>query len=175
MFPEWIADIPRVVGISSGSNETGVTFTITGRNHLGDVVTEDVTGPNATTANSTTLFRAITSIAISGAATGAITVGTTGEVNTPWIPLNLHQTPFNVGMTIELADSPTVTYNVQHTLDDVQDLSVTPTALNHEDLNSKTTTDDGNYAFPIRAMRLNMTGFTAGTVQFGYAQAGLSN
>jgi len=157
-LPEWIADVPRVIKVTSDADDSGNIFTVTGENQLGQVVTEDIAGPDGTptSTDGTTLFRRIISIAIDGAAVGDIIVGTTDAVNTPWIPLNQTVSP------------------VQHTMDDVQDTSVTPTATDHADLTAKTATDDGNYAFPVRAIRVEMTSFTAGTVQFGYTQAGIS-
>jgi hypothetical protein len=53
-----------------------------------------------------------------------------------------------------------VTYSVQHTFDDLYNPAVTPVWFNHAFVNGATTSQDGNYAFPISAMRLNVTAGT---------------
>lgn len=78
-----------------------------------------------------------------------------------WIPLDYKQNPFNVGLGLVI--SGTNTTDVEHTFDDIYDSSVTPTAFKHSTLVSKTANADGNYAFPIRAVRLNVTAYTSGS------------
>lgn len=79
-----------------------------------------------------------------------------------WAPTNRKQTPFNVGLGVVVSGG--LTYTVEHTFDDVQDSSVTPTPFSNDGLTSKTTNDDGNYSFPVSAIRLNVTSFTSGSV-----------
>lgn len=78
-----------------------------------------------------------------------------------WIPLDYRQSPFNVGLGLVISGTNTV--DVEHTFDDVFDSSVTPTAFKHSTLTAKTANADGNYAFPIRAVRINVTAYTSGT------------
>ena len=80
---------------------------------------------------------------------------------TAWIPLDYKQNPFNVGLGLVI--SGTNTTDVEHTFDDIFDSSVTPTAFKHSTLVGKTANADGNYAFPIRAVRLNVTAYTSGS------------
>ena len=76
---------------------------------------------------------------------------------TAWIPLDYKQSPFNVGFGVVVTG--TVTYDIEHTFEDV--FSVTsPTAFKHATLVSQTANKDGNYAFPIRAVRVNVTAGT---------------
>ncbi len=72
------------------------------------------------------------------------------------IPLDYTQAPFNVGIGTVLS-SGSATWSVQHTFDDVQDSTVTPVWFNNSGINAVTANTDGNYAFPIRAIRLNVT------------------
>ena len=66
----------------------------------------------------------------------------------------------------------TLTYDVEHTFDDIFDPAVTPTWFKHSSVVSKTSVNaDGNYAFPIRAMRLNVTAWTSGTAVLTVIQA----
>jgi len=81
---------------------------------------------------------------------------------TAWIPLDYKQSPFNVGLGLVISGG-TLTADVEHTFDDVFDTSITPTAFKHSTLVGKTANADGNYAFPIRAVRINVTAHTSGT------------
>lgn len=73
--------INRRVYITSAGNDSGVTFTVTGtywtpQGFWGQ--TETITGANASKVSTTKAFATVTSIAISGAAAGAVTVGVNG-------------------------------------------------------------------------------------------------
>ena len=85
----------------------------------------------------------------------------TGVGTSAWIPLDYKQSPFNVGFGV--VTNGTVTYDIEHTFDDVFDSSITPTAFKHSYLTSQTTNKDGNYAFPINAVRINNTAGTGTT------------
>lgn len=78
-----------------------------------------------------------------------------------WIPLDYKQSPFNVGFGVVV--NGTVTYDIEHTFDDVFDSAVTPTAFKHATLVAQTTNKDGNYIVPIRAIRINNTAGTGST------------
>ena len=80
---------------------------------------------------------------------------------TAWIPVDYKQSPFNVGFGVVV--SGTLTYDIEHTFDDVFDSTVTPTAFKHATVVSQTTNKDGSYTAPVRAIRLNVTAFTSGS------------
>jgi len=88
-------------------------------------------------------------------------ISITGTGTTAWIPLDYKQSPFNVGMGIVV--NGTVTYDIEHTFDDILAQGTTPTAFKHSSLTAQTTNKDGNYAFPIRAIRINNTAGTGTT------------
>jgi hypothetical protein len=71
------------VSITGVSNESGKTFTIVGKTVAGVTVTETVTGPNATTVYSTNYFAFVSSVSVSAATAGAITVGYGGALALP--------------------------------------------------------------------------------------------
>ena len=100
-----------------------------------------------------------------------VTVTNTG-VSAP-IPLDNYISPFNVGMgAVVVSGSPT--YTVQHSFDNpLADgySAASATWFNHPDLSSETTNQDGNYAFPVAAVRMNVTG--TGVVKFTVIQAGI--
>jgi len=68
---------------------------------------------------------------------------------------------FNVGFGCVI--SATATYTVQHTFDDIYNTAITPTWFNNSIATAQTTNKDGNYAFPVAAIRLSVTAST-GTV-----------
>lgn len=72
--------------ITSAGDDSGITFTITGIK-VGDltntVVSEVVTGPNATTATSANYYARVDSITASGASAGNVKIGTTGSLALP--------------------------------------------------------------------------------------------
>lgn len=88
-------------------------------------------------------------------------ISITGSGTTAWIPLDYKQNPFNVGLGVVI--NGTVTYDIEHTFDDIFDTAVTPTAFKHSVLTAQTTNKDGNYAFPVRAVRINNTAGTGTT------------
>lgn len=89
--------------------------------------------------------------------------------STSWVKLDTKANPFNVGFGC-VVTSGTPTYKVEHTFDDV-DVAVTPTAFDHISVTGQTINKDGNYAFPVAAVRLTVTSGT-GTVTMTTIQAG---
>jgi hypothetical protein len=104
-----------------------------------------------------------------------ITVGsaTTSAV----IPLDQYISPFNIGIGVSLSVGASLTYKVQHTLDDVFSPTFnasTAVWYDHATLTGKTASADGNYASPVTAIRLNVTPWTSGTATINVLQAGLT-
>jgi len=82
----------------------------------------------------------------------------TGAGSTGWVPVDYTQNQFGIGFGV--VTSGTVNYTVQHTFDDVFDPTVTPTAFDHSAVAAQTTNKDGNYAFPIAAVRVTVNSGT---------------
>ena len=102
-------------------------------------------------------------------------VSQTGTGSSTTIPMNLDSTPFNVGFGVVVTG--TVNYTIQHTFDDPFASNFDPstaTWFNHTDLTSQSTSQDGNYAFPVRAIRLNVSS-TDDDINFYIAQAGIGS
>ena len=81
--------------------------------------------------------------------------------------------PFNVGFGVVVTGS--VVYTVQHTFDDVFSTTYVPASgnwFNHPTIIGATISQDGNYAFPVSAIRLNLTSGT-GSINGVFIQAGL--
>lgn len=87
--------------------------------------------------------------------------------------VDLHSCPTNIGLGCVI--SGTVTYTVQHTYDDPFAAGFTAagaTWFDHSTLAAKSANADGNYAFPPRAISVNVTAGT-GTVTVNVVQSGL--
>jgi hypothetical protein len=69
----------RKILIYSTGNDSIRTFAVVGQDAAGVAVTETITGPNAGTVYSSSTYKTITSITISGAGVGSIEVGQVGD------------------------------------------------------------------------------------------------
>ena len=108
----------RILGITSGGNDTGITFAIVGVDQNGVAVSENVTGASGGVAVSTKYYTSVTSITPSGsvASTASVgTVNTTASAALATIPLNLYS---RIGATVQVDVSGTISYTVQMTYDD---------------------------------------------------------
>ena len=99
-----------------------------------------------------------------------ITIARTGAGTSDIAALDHYQSPFNVGIGVVV--SGTVNYTIQHTFDPVINPTGTITWFNHPTLLSQTTSQDGNYAFPIRGVRVLVNSGT-GTATATIVQAGM--
>lgn len=103
----------------------------------------------------------------------AIVLTASGVAASAVAAMNLNATPFVIGFGV--AVTGTVTYTVQHTFDDVYALGFVPasaTWYNHSTVADATASADGNYAFPVRGIRVNITAGT-GSVIATVLQAGI--
>jgi hypothetical protein len=87
-----------------------------------------------------------------------ITETVTGVGTSPVLPMDFRAQVFNIGFGCEITG--TATYSVQHTFDDIYNPAITPVWFNNATVNAATTNMDGNYAFPVSALRLNVTAST---------------
>jgi len=85
-------------------------------------------------------------------------VSQTGSGSSSWVPVDMAQNQFKIGFGVVV--SGTVNYTVEHTFDDMYDANVTPTAFSHADVAAQTANADGNYAFPVSAIRLTVNSGT---------------
>ena len=155
------------VTIYGGSNESGKTFTIYGTDQGDQAISETLTGPNAGTVTSVLNYKTVTRVAVSAATAGAVTVGVVATLETPWAPLDVHKSNFNVGYQVGIT---TATFELQGTLDGVQDSTVTP--LTNTLVASGVVDIAGNLTGPVSAIRLKITSWTTGTVTFKVLQVG---
>ena len=172
-----VATLPqtRRVGITSAGNDTGITFTIAGTTFAGAAATEVLTGASGGVAQSVLDYATVTSIVASGAAAGAITVGTTAVASSSWIRMDawdLSQTALQINVT------GTVNYTVQSTLDDPNSptdavAASAVTWVNSSDTNvvAATNTQQSNFAYAPSFVRLLLNS-GAGSAKMTLIQSG---
>jgi hypothetical protein len=98
-----------------------------------------------------------------------IVIAKTGAGASASAPMDQYLSPFNVGIGVVV--SGTVNYTVQHTFDNVFDPLVVPTWFSHPVLAGLTANADGNYAFPVAAIRV-LVNSGAGSATATLLQAG---
>jgi hypothetical protein len=87
-------------------------------------------------------------------------------------PIDQYQSPVNIGLGVIITPAATVT--VEHTFDDPFSPTFNPataTWFPHPTLAAIAANQDGNYAYPPRAIRLNQTA-GAGSARLAIIQAG---
>lgn len=78
------------------------------------------------------------------------------------LPINYRAKNFGVSFSVNIGGG-TMTYTVQHTLSDLQNGDSGAVWIDHSSIAGETTNTDGNYAFPITGIRVNVTAYTSGT------------
>jgi len=94
----------------------------------------------------------------------------TGTGSSPVIATDTYISPFNVGFGVVVTG--TVNYTVQHTFDNPQ-TNPNPTFFSHPTVIALTTSQDGNYAFPVAAIKV-LVNSGAGTATLTVIQAGIA-
>lgn len=166
--------VPARITITGVGNESAKTFTITGTDHSGNAISETITGPNASTVTSVLTYKTVSSVTISAAAAGAVTVGNAQSGSSPAIALDPWAFP---QVAIQCSVSGTVNYTVQQTLDNPND-PVAPVSrasiqwVDHPDTNlvAATTTKQGNYGYAPLYMRVVINS-GSGSVRLTVVQA----
>lgn len=89
------------------------------------------------------------------------------------IATDLYISPFNVGFGVVITG--TVAYQVKHTFDNPQTVA-NPTWFTHPSTTTAATANlDGNYAFPVAAIKIETTaGTNTGTITLTVIQAGVA-
>lgn len=173
----------RRVLVTNAADETGHTLVIVGTRALDSwanttpiAITETLTLGGIGTTESLQDFATITSITPGTAFTGNITVGTSAHASSPWVKLNSDlPAPFGVGMGVTLA-SGAANFDIEHTFSRLPGAvtanSQIPNTFKNSGITNKSASIDGNYAFPVEAMRLNTNSGT-GTLVWEFIQAGV--
>lgn len=170
-----VADLTsqRRVLVTTVSNESAKTLTIYGTDDNGNVISEVMTGPNATTGSTTADFRTVTRVAVSAAFTGAVIVGTNGVGASPWQPVDRNITPVSISIHAKLTG--TTGYTIECTLDPLGDPATPPNPFDAPvaALVAASTSIAGVLSIPITAWRLKINSGT-GSVRAASLQAGIT-
>jgi hypothetical protein len=161
----------RRVLITTADDESSNTFTITGTNWSGQIISETIVGPDATTGQSVLDYLTVTSVTISGNAAGAVEVGTSGVGGSPWFRTD-DFAPSSISVQCNVTG--TANYTLQSTLDDPND-PVYPVAIDDVSwVNSSDTTvvassvtQQSNFLFAPKFIRVVLnsgTGSVATTI-----------
>lgn len=172
----------RITFTSTGSLAT-VTFAIVGTDRYGTRQTESLL-PTVTTGTTTSVknWASVSQITLN-TVTEIVNVGS-GTAASQAIPLNYLADPFAVSLLVNLTTGASLTYEIQHTADNIrtatgwngeeQGTATQPsTWFVHPTLTGQTARADGNYSFPITAARINITSLTTGGVVWQVVQAGV--
>lgn len=153
---------------------TDTSFTITGTNSTGNVITDTAVG-SAGSAQSNLDFVTVTSITPVGGGLTDVTAGTNGVGSSPWWLVNWYgKPPTNIGVGVELVTG-SANYTIQHTYDDPNNLLAGltyPIPFNDSVLVNQTATNDGLVVVPIKALRVLINSGT-GELRVRFVQAGV--
>lgn len=180
-----VLDIARRVLITPAANETGHNFVVTGKDRNGNVISETLAGTNAVAMPTLLDYKQVTSITISAAATGALTVGTNGTAATPWMLLDYLLANFNVSYQVDLK-GVTANVDIQITGDEIDSAKglalpnpvafVPPTPIAVANGAGLTANTFIGSVLPARACRLFVnSGATTGPIAFTATQSGISD
>jgi hypothetical protein len=167
-------DVQRQVELESAANLSAINYTIVGTDEQGRIISETIVGPNVGVSATSLDFLTVTSITPDGTDAGLMEGGTNALGGSIPIPVDQGVTPTNIGLGVTgFVVAADVT--VQHTFDDIwsDNPSSLHTWFDHPTLANVTADDDGNLAFPPRAVRL-FTNSGIGEATLTLVQAGIA-
>lgn len=178
-----ILDTSRAIALTTAGDLSAITFTITGTNNQGTVISESLSGPTASQVSTVTGFLTVTSVVASAAVAVDVEVGTTGVAFSDAIPLDQYISPFNVSIGLTWAGEQgtnDANVTVQFTIDSVFDSTgpytwadaVNPPDNTLIDQTQSVQGSSGSLVSPVSAVRL-VTNSGTGEVTMLVQQAGL--
>lgn len=99
------------------------------------------------------------------------TVTVSSATTSSTIPVDWRAKPFELSLVVELSAGADLTYKVQYSVTDLQPAGATLVWHDHSSLAALTASASGNLAFPVRAVRLNVTAHTSGSATLNIVQA----
>lgn len=179
-----VLDTQRRVLWTSAGNDSGNTLTLIGTNSNKSLIKEVLTGSNGGTAQSALDYKTLISARISGAAGGAITLGTNTVGSSHWVRYDPHLTPPDISFMAQLLTGA-ASINVEYTYDeflpsvgaqpdiDYSTGTPQPLAILHPQLQALAGNGDGALNFPFAGWRFTILSGT-GTWKVTGTQAGLA-
>jgi hypothetical protein len=162
---------PVVILGNAATNHSAKTFTLIGTDANDVAITETMAGPNGNvTVTSVKRYKTLTSVTVS-ATTGADTfdIGWTALASTAWVPLNVLQAHFAVGVGVALV-SGSANYDLEHTYDEIDTNATAQVAYNNATMAGKTASFDVGLSYPVKAVRLDINSHTSGVLRFTVLQ-----
>lgn len=156
------------VRLTSGGNDSGITFTFTGTDADGNVQFETVAGTNASNSDTTKFYKTITSITQSAAVATTIIVGNLIASVSPSLKPNTAINPFSLNLYAQLM-SGTATFGMDYTFDNP---GPSATWIADSVITAKSASTESTFTKPIRAFRMNLTASSSGVVTLKVIQAG---
>lgn len=159
----------QLIRLTSGGDDSGITFTFTGTDSDGRAQTETVAGTNASNSDTTKYFKTITGVTHTGSVATTIVVGNliTSVSNTVRPNMNVPITAIGIGVTLV---SGTATYKVQHSYQDGR--TSHPTLWFDNTAGAKTASSEATYSTPVATIRLQVTASGTGVLSANILQAG---
>lgn len=165
-------DVQRRIIITSGGDDTGITFTLTGTDANSSPISEVITGVNNAAVSSVLSYKTVASVLTSGAAASTLIVGTNTTADSP--PVRFDDFAGNAQVAIQLDVSGTLSTGatIQQTLNDPNFVTntvqpntfmYTPATvnwINHPDaamVNKTTGSAQSNYGYVPLFARLTVT------------------
>lgn len=159
----------HIVRLTSGGNDSGITFAFTGTDSDGRSQTETVAGTNASNTDTTKYFKTITGIVPSAAVATTIIVGNLiGSVSNTVRP-DLNTSPIAIGIGVILV-SGTSTYKVQHSYQDGR--TAHPTLWFDNAAGAKTASSEATYAAPVATVRILVSASASAVLSASVVQGG---
>lgn len=159
----------HLVRLTSGGNDSGISFTFIGTDSDGRAQSETVAGTNAGNSNTTKYFKTITSITKTGAAAGTIVVGNLIDSVSNTISPDLNTSPIAIGIGVTLV-SGTVTYKVQHSYQDGR--LAHPTLWFDNSAGAKSASSEATYSSPVACIRLLVSASSSAVLSAAVVQGG---
>ena len=158
-------EMARIIAIASDGDDSGHTFAIVGTNSNGEAQSETIAvGPNGATVVSTKFYSKITSITISAAATGNLTVGTVGTTLSGIsnvYPLNYraYRAPLYIAHV-----SGTLNYTIKESFDELGSGIANLTQIPLSAHTAKTADTNAAGTFGARSMEVVLNSYSTGAI-----------
>lgn len=169
-----VLDTARRVLLTSGGDDSGITFTVNGANSSGNPISETLAGANVGDVYTSQDFQTVTSVTHTGTVDGTLEIGTNDVASSRWFTLNYQISQFNVGIGVVV--DGTVNYTVEYTYDDVNApfTGDPPVVFGIPALTSKSANLDSTLSSPSRFLRVTQnSGSSGGEIRMIAIQSGI--
>lgn len=158
----------RVI-ITSGGNDTGITFTIVGYDFAENPQSEVVTGASGAAATSVLDYAKITSITASGAVATVVEAGWGTEYITPWIAVGNYRGHMQTYWDVWVDSGATISYNLEATDSPLNRPDKSYTGKYSDNViilaSAQTASLNGVWVAPYTFVRLRIISLTGGNVK----------